>query len=276
MLFKYPGAKNRMADFIISLFPDNYEKMTYLEPFFGSGSVFFRKTPSEIETINDIDQDIYNLFFQIRNNAEELSRLINYTPWSRKEWEQSYIKTNSDIENARRFLVRFWFSIGAKSYTKTGFSYNIKDAANGNLSSFSKNLPAMIIEASGRLKSKNNNLVQIENKNAIVLIEKYNRENVLMYIDPPYVKNTRGCKYIYKHDMADEDHIELCNILNSSLAKIIISGYENSIYENYLTNFNKTAMYSQDQTGKKRKEIVWRNFVTNQSLFEYSKNEVLL
>jgi hypothetical protein len=44
--------------------------MTYLEPFFGSGSVFFRKIPSIIETLNDVDDEIYNLFLQIRNNSD--------------------------------------------------------------------------------------------------------------------------------------------------------------------------------------------------------------
>ena len=62
-VLKYPGAKNRIAGTIIGLFPDGYRNMTYVEPFFGSGAVFFRKAPSAVETVNDLSGDVYNLFF---------------------------------------------------------------------------------------------------------------------------------------------------------------------------------------------------------------------
>ena len=58
-ILKYPGAKWRIADWIISYFPNH---KVYLEPFFRSGAVFFKKTPAYIETINDRDGDIVNLF----------------------------------------------------------------------------------------------------------------------------------------------------------------------------------------------------------------------
>jgi len=62
-ILKYPGSKNTIANKIISLFPDDYRNMTYIEPFFGSGSVFFKKAPSIVETINDLNKDIYNFFY---------------------------------------------------------------------------------------------------------------------------------------------------------------------------------------------------------------------
>ena len=61
---KYPGSKWGSADWIISHFPEHH---SYLEPFFGSGGVFFNKPRSDIETINDLDGEVVNLFRQIRN-----------------------------------------------------------------------------------------------------------------------------------------------------------------------------------------------------------------
>lgn len=46
-VLKYPGSKWKMAEWIISLMPPH---KSYLEPFFGSGAVFFKKEPSRIET----------------------------------------------------------------------------------------------------------------------------------------------------------------------------------------------------------------------------------
>ena len=54
-IIRYPGSKWGLADWIISHFPENYDKMVYLEPFCGSGAVFFNKIPGAVETVNDLD-----------------------------------------------------------------------------------------------------------------------------------------------------------------------------------------------------------------------------
>ena len=59
-VLKYPGSKWSMTNWIISNFPEGYEKMTYLESFFGSGAVFFNKKRSLVETINDLDGNVVN------------------------------------------------------------------------------------------------------------------------------------------------------------------------------------------------------------------------
>lgn len=56
-ILRWPGAKWRIAKWIASYFPMHG---TYLEPFFGSGAVFFTKAPSGTETINDIDNNLFN------------------------------------------------------------------------------------------------------------------------------------------------------------------------------------------------------------------------
>ena len=82
---KYPGSKWGSADWIISHFPEHH---SYLEPFFGSGGVFFNKPRSDIETINDLDGEVVNLFRQIRNDPERLAREIYFTPYSREAYER--------------------------------------------------------------------------------------------------------------------------------------------------------------------------------------------
>ena len=52
-VLKYPGSKWSMTDWIIGNFPPGYEDMTYCEPYFGSGAVFFNKKRSTIETVYD-------------------------------------------------------------------------------------------------------------------------------------------------------------------------------------------------------------------------------
>ena len=57
-LLRYPGAKWRLADWIVKHMPAH---KIYLEPFFGSGAVFFNKHPCNTEIINDLDGDVVNL-----------------------------------------------------------------------------------------------------------------------------------------------------------------------------------------------------------------------
>lgn len=75
-VLKYPGGKWRIAEWVIAHFPAH---SVYLEPYFGSGAIFFTKAPAGIETVNDLDGDIVNLFRVCRERGEELARLIELT-----------------------------------------------------------------------------------------------------------------------------------------------------------------------------------------------------
>ena len=86
-ILHYPGSKWSLAPWIISHMPPH---QTYLEPYFGSGAVFFSKEPSPLETINDLDGDVVNLFRVIRDRPDELARLVYWTPYSRQEYYNSY------------------------------------------------------------------------------------------------------------------------------------------------------------------------------------------
>ena len=80
-IIRYPGSKWGLADWIISHFPENYDKMVYLEPFCGSGAVFFNKIPGAVETVNDLDGDIVNLYRVLRDNADGAEGYI-VTRWT--------------------------------------------------------------------------------------------------------------------------------------------------------------------------------------------------
>jgi DNA adenine methylase len=257
-VLKYPGSKWSMTDWIISNFPPGYEKMTYCEPFFGSGAVFFNKKRSLVETINDLDGNVVNLFKVIRDRPEELARLIEYTPWSREEYRQSYIKTGDELEDARRFLVRMWQAIGAKSSDITGWRSNIK-SINGNVTQWSTVLPQNIIDISNRLKHTNNRLVQIENQPAAKLIERYRRKNVFIYCDPPYVMSTRHNR-IYACEMTDTDHRELLELLIQHSGPVMISGYDNDLYNNLLKEWHKETRLANCEGGQQRVEVIWMNY----------------
>ena len=103
-ILKYPGAKNRMAKWIVEHIPKH---KVYCEPFFGSGAVLFNKEPCYNEIVNDIDDDVYNFFKVLRTEPGKLAEAIKLTPYCRTEYESAYQSTTTDdIEQARLFAIK--------------------------------------------------------------------------------------------------------------------------------------------------------------------------
>lgn len=109
------------------------------------------------------------------------------------------------------------------------------------------------MEAAERLRG-----VQIENRPAVEVINRYNFENVLIYCDPPYVLSTR-CRKQYNHEMTDADHEELLAALIKHKGPVIISGYASDLYDDALAGWYREEIENQAMNAQKRKEIIWFN-----------------
>lgn len=174
-VLKYPGAKNRLAEWIISFIP---EHRVYLELFFGSGAVFFNKDPAKIETLNDLDGEVYNLFKVIRDRPEEFAKSLEMTPYSREEYENAYKKVSAEteLERARKFMVRCWLGMGSSNVYKNGF----RSSQQGNSPKTTKHwgeLPDRVLLAAERLKH-----AQIEKLPALELLKRYDTPDVFIYL----------------------------------------------------------------------------------------------
>lgn len=249
-ILKYPGAKNRIADWIVSFIP---EHSIYLEPFFGSGAVFFHKKKARIETINDLDDNVYIFFKVLRNEPEELIRRLYYTPYSRTEYEKAFEPTEDEIEIARRFSIKCWQGFGCSNVYKNGFRSSQQGSSPQTTKHWGE-LPERLAWAAERLKQ-----AQIENLPAVELLKRYDTEDVFIYLDPPYLHETRK-NYLYKHEMTNAEHIVLLEMIKHHPGKILISGYENDMYNAILTGWNRAYMNTQAEFGFKRTETVWFNY----------------
>jgi len=248
-----------MAQFIIAHFPSGYEKMVYLEPFAGSAAVFFNKKPGAVETINDMDSNIVNLFRVLREQPDELKRALELTPYSREEYDRSFNPCEEPLEKARRFMVRTTQAIGAKMDGKCGWR-NHKQMKIGGTACKWAGITETIDAVAARLRGDTTHLVQIEHMDALRLIKRYDYEDVLMYIDPPYILSTRKSGRLYHHEMDDEGHIELLNIVKKSRAKIVISSYDNELYNKCLNGWKSDYTMCQTTSTKKAEEKIWMNY----------------
>lgn len=249
-ILKYPGAKWRIADWVISHFPPH---KVYLEPFFGSGAVFFKKDPVYIETVNDINGEIVNLFRVCRERPEELAKAINLTPFARDEFRYCYAHTSDPVEQARRTLVRYHQSFGTSNSTKNTWR-NVITHGGPRCATMWNDLPDIVVSCCERLKN-----AQIENTEAIELIERYNDPNSLIYCDPPYLQELRK-RNIYSDEMGKAEHIALLETIKRSRSMVVISGYDNELYNSVLSGWNTDVKETTVQMGLRRTEKIWTNF----------------
>lgn len=258
-VLKYPGSKWRIADKLVDLIPPHH---TYLEPYFGSGAVFFRKQPSDIESINDLDHNVVNLFRCIQEDSERLARIVMLTPYARELYDQQFDSHEEPLdkyEKARNFLIRCWQGHG---YRTNGYKVGWKNDVQGREKMYALwnwyRLPQWIMEIAERLRK-----VQIENLPALDLIKRFDYESVFMYIDPPYLMGTRAGKQ-YAHEMTDSDHEELLQTLLKSRAMIMISGYDSEMYNDMLSGWQRKEFISHTEKSVKRTEIIWMNYEIGQ------------
>ena len=249
-VLKYAGGKSRIAPWIISLFPPHNN---YCEPFFGSGAVFFNKAPVRIETINDINSEITELFRVIREHTEELCRAIAFTPFSREEYMIAYEKADDPIERARRTLTRYHQSFSPAARSKNSWR-NVTCSSGPFVTKAWNELPELVIEAAKRLKH-----AQIENCDALELIKRFDNSDALIYIDPPYPLAIRE-KNLYQYEMTDEQHIELLHVVKRSKAKIALSSYDNELYNRELEGWACAEKKCVIQIGQIRTEKLYMNY----------------
>lgn len=254
-VLEYPGSKWNIAGQLVELIPPH---RSYVEPYFGSGAVLFNKAPSAIETVNDLDGDVVNLYRCIQQDSERLARLVMTTPYSREVYDRQFELDNSYASRYQRaagFLIRCWQGHGFRT---NGYKVGWKNDVQGRERSYALwnwyRLPDWIIEVAERLRK-----AQIENRPALEVIERFNYPNVFMYIDPPYLLGTRNRKQ-YKCEMTDADHEELLRAIRRSRAKIMISGYESEMYNGFLQEWHKEYFVSCAEGGKPRQEVVWINY----------------
>lgn len=260
--FGYYGAKQRIARQIIDTLPPHN---AWVEAFCGSAALTLAKPPVPIEVINDADGQIVNLFSQLRNNAKALCRAIALTPYAREEFELAR-RTNQDIdplERARRFLVSTMMTVNATIGSSCcGFSFSQSYAREGKEARVNRwyNLPERLEKVVERLRG-----VRVENRDACELLQMFaNRPATLVYLDPPYfVKRDHG----YVIDANDRDfHTRLLDVCNKAKCMLLISAYENKLYEEMLPpehGWLRTTIdtHTRDTSGKDyaRTEVLWMN-----------------
>ncbi len=252
---KYYGGKSYMTNIIIEQFPKDYE--VYVEGFGGGASVLFEKEKTPLEVYNDLGENVYSLFKvlsdkEMFNRLKEKLDLTYYSEELRNEYKQDLKRNDLSLEDrAYKFIF-----VNRSSFNGVG-GFSTTMLARRNMSKSTSDYLSMIDklpEIHNRLSS-----VIIEHKDIMDLLDKYDKETTFMYLDPPYVKETRLSNQTYEVEMSNEEHIKMCERLLSFKGKILLSGYDNELYRILDSKFNKLSFESPNANSSAI-ECLWKNY----------------
>lgn len=255
-ILRYHGGKWELGPWIIAHFPGH---RVYTEVYGGGGSVLMRKPRSYAEIYNDLDGEIVNLFMVARDHGPALKRALEMTPYARAEFDLSYEPTEEPIERARRVIVRSYMGFGGNlgrptasgKPQRTGFRMTSHDTGS-NCAKVWAGYPEVLDAITNRLRG-----VVIENREATEVIIRNDTPETLHYVDPPYVASTRDKGGDYRHEMTDDDHRRLAQVLNDCAGAVVLSGYPSPLYEDLYAGWRKVERAAQADGARARTECLW-------------------
>ena len=242
----YKGSKSRIADWVVEHLPTHGH---YVDVCGGGLSVLMAKPRSRLETVNDADGDLVHLWATIRDQPDELARLLHLTPHSRAEYYQAHTDPADGLERARRTYIRL--SQGTTQTTVHGGMWARYIAPTG------RPVAAQVRAYVSRIAAMAERLadVSLDCRDALGMVTRYGRHpDVLLYVDPPYP----GTAARYAHDV---DHAALLDALTSCRARVAVSGYPGTVYEETLADWQRhetqTVTGGRHAVAAPRTEVLW-------------------
>lgn len=256
---RYHGGKFRLAPWIMKFMPPHG---CYVEPFGGAAGVLIQKPRAYAEVYNDLDGDVVNFFRVVRDpvTREQLQQACALTPYARAEFDLAWEPTDDPVERARRTAVRAAMGFGSAGATKgtTGFRIDTR-RKHGTAQDNWVDYPPTVAAVGRRFEH-----VLIENRPAIDVMLQHDSPSTLHFVDPPYVHETRAMrtKGGYRHELDDDDHEELIDVLEALQGMVLLCGYDSPLYANRLRGWRCESTAARISGGRgtaMREEMLWMN-----------------
>ena len=235
---KWAGGKTQLLNEIRLKYPIKFEK--YCEPFVGGGAVLFdilKNYNLQEVLINDINGELINTYCQIKNNVDELIKVLQkweriYNDISEEERQEIYSMKRNDYNKLIKKCKKNDLIIKAALFiflNKTCFNglYRVNSEGLYNVPKGKYKKPIICDE---------NNLIKINQmlKNVIIKCGDYEEceefidSKTFVYIDPPYRPLTVSSSFTSytKEQFDDNDQLRLGRFIdriNDKGSKIVLS-----------------------------------------------------
>ena len=244
-MFSRVGGKSKIKNVIIDLMP---EHSVYCEPFIGGGSVLFSKEPAEVNIINDLDDDIYNTYLDMKYVGE---KMINKDFTPNRDKFNRLLKQKKFKSNVDRLYRNLYLSINSFAGNRKGYigEKNQKKLQNTDVGKKYKTT-----------KWKdflNDNNVKIYNKDFCDLIKQFDSPDTLFYLDPPYSKSKSD------YDLGGLDFNEVYDCLENIKGKFILSYDKSDEIKKKFKKYKFKTIETVYELSGKRQEGIKEYLITN-------------
>lgn len=260
----YYGGKQKMVKKILAMMTPH---KVYIEPFVGGAAVLFAKRPSPVEIINDINGNVSNFYSTMKNNPNQLQLEIERSlscEYKFKKAKKIYFnpENHDDVIRAWAFWVGANMSFNGDMWSS--FSVGINSSDNSHCGRGLRNKRNRFFKTLSRLSD-----VIILNRDAVSILEQFNRSDAFYYLDPPYVGARQGHYEGYKQ----EDFDQLITACENLKGKFLLSSYQNealkrAAIKNKWTQEELDLPLCSDNRRQRRKiEVLTFNYKIQKTLF---------
>jgi DNA adenine methylase len=234
--------------------PKDFGFFLHNEPFFGGRALFFAKTPSEIEFINDLNGEIVNFYKTMKRRFDELKDEVDCTLHSEFQHRQAREIYNDPLSHSdvlRAWAIWMLSKQSIYSILTNGWSVSI-DRNKAKQIQWSKELFTLLYAR--RLER-----TSIFCRDALSVIESTDTPTTFHYVDPPYFNADMG----HYGGYTETDFTRLLDILSKVDGKFMMSSYPSDVLSEYALR-NKWHTINIDMRrsagGGKKTEVLTINY----------------
>ena len=187
--------------------------------------MFWAKPPSDIEVLNDLNGEVINFYKTVKNQFKALQNRIKATLHSRQQYKDALvIYKNPHLFSEVDRAWAFWVS------TNQSFSANI--GAGWKYDRKKNQVPKAIFHKRARFENhyaERLELVSLDCRDALEMIQKRDSKESFFYIDPPYFNADQG----HYKGYTEADFQYLLDILVNIQGKFLLSSYPSELLTHY-------------------------------------------
>jgi len=241
----YIGGKRNLAARLVRII-DSIEHRSYAEPFVGMGGIFLRRrrrVPAEF--INDISGDVSNFFRVLQAHYPYFVNEMRFMITSRSEFDRlRAIPADklTDLHRAVRFIYLQRLAFGGKVDGRN-FGVSVGRSAHFNITSLERDLEDIRDRLAG---------VVIERLNYSEFMRRYDRDDTLFYLDPPYW----GCETDYGQDVfSRDDFAQLAEQIRGVKGRVLVSINDTPGVRECFAGLDMLELATTYQIGLKAKKV---------------------
>jgi DNA adenine methylase len=253
--FKSPGGKFRLCKKLVPMIP---EHKTFVEGFCGGAQVFFHKSRSPEEVLNDVNPDLIFAYRFIKNMDEKDQAWLEKQYWT---ISRSHVKKvfGAEPQSPKERFYRIAYLNKANYWGRTDRIEGMRTGEKGE--GYEIQLVKRLPQIQERLQG-----VKLMNKDWKDVIKEFDSKDAFFYLDPPYPlhwpKETGGVgsKFFKEEDMLP--------VLKNIKGQFLLS-YElekEKLFKGFKTYRVKTQWTGANQLGHRNKyELLVSNYPIKES-----------